>query len=116
MKKLFFRLKSNKKSKILLNGKIIELNKQNIINSTDDIYSNDKKIIIEVLEGKIKFLKLGKQKKFNFPWNRKISVSITINNNKKLINFKTPEIFDCSVNIVNDDGSSVLNSLSNCNI
>ena len=67
----FFRLKSNKKSKILLNGKIIELNKQNIINSTDDIYSNDKKIIIEVLEGKIKFLKLGKQKKFNFPWNRK---------------------------------------------
>ena len=76
----------------------------------------DKKIIIEVLEGKIKFIKLGKQKKFNFPWNRKINVSISVNNNHKSINFKTPEIFDCRVNIVNDDDSSVLYSLSNCAI
>lgn len=112
----YFRLGSNKKSKILLNGKIIELNKQNTINSTDDIYLIDKKIIIEVLEGKIKFIKLGKQKKFNFPWNRKINVSISVNNNHKSINFKTPEIFDCRVNIVNDDDSSVLYSLSNCAI
>ena len=112
----YFKLGSNKKSKILINGKVFELNQNNVKNSTDDILLKDKKIIIEVLEGKIKFLKLGKQKKFNFPWNRKIYVSINVNNNKKLINFQIPKIFNCKVNIVNDTGSSVLYALSNCTI
>ncbi len=112
----YFKLGSNIKSRILINDKVYELNKNNIKNSSDDIFLNDKKIIIEVLEGKINFLKLGKQKEFNFPWNRKISAFISVNKNQKSINFKYPEILNCSVNIVNDTGSSVLYALSNCEI
>jgi len=112
----YFKLESNKKSKILINGKVIELNQNNVKNSTDDLILKDKKVMIEVLEGKIKFSKLGKQKKFNFPWNRKIYVTINVNNNKKLINFQIPEIFNCKVNIIDDSGSSVLYVLSNCAI
>ena len=110
----YFKLGSNKKSKILINGNVFELNQNNIKNSSDDIFLNDKKVIIEVLEGKVKFLKLGKQKEFNFPWNRKINASISLNNSQKSINFKIPEIFNCRVNIVNDTGSSVLYALSDC--
>jgi hypothetical protein len=110
----YFKLGSNKKSKILINGNVFELNQNNIKNSSDDIFLNNKKVIIEVLEGKVKFLKLGKQKEFNFPWNRKINASISLNNSQKSINFKIPEIFNCRVNIVNDTGSSVLYALSDC--
>ena len=110
----YFKLGSNKKSKILINGNVFQLNQNNIKNSSDDIFLNDKKVIIEVLEGKVKFLKLGKQKEFNFPWNRKINASISLNNSQKSINFKIPEIFNCRVNIVNDTGSSVLYALSDC--
>tara|TARA_Y100000590_G_scaffold468057_1_gene649186 strand:- start:1179 stop:2444 length:1266 start_codon:yes stop_codon:yes gene_type:complete len=112
----YFKLKSNKKSKISINGKIFELNKNNTKNSIDDIFLNDKKIIIEVIDGKIEFLKLGKQKRFNFPWNRKIYASINVSNIQKSINFQIPEIFDCKVNIVDDSGSSVLFAVSDCKI
>jgi len=112
----YFKLGSNIKSKILINDKVFELNQNNIKNSIHDILLNDKKITIKVLEGKIKFLKLGKQKEFNFPWNRKISASISMNKNEKSINFKYPKIFNCRTNIVNDTGSSVLYALSNCGI
>ena len=112
----YFKLGSNIKSKILINDKVFELNQNNIKNSIHDILLNDKKITIKVLEGKIKFLKLGKQKEFNFPWNRKISASISVNKNEKSINFKYPKIFNCRTNIVNDTGSSVLYALSNCEI
>jgi hypothetical protein len=112
----YFKLKSNKRSKISINGKIFELNKNNTKNSIDDIFLNDKKIIIEVLDGKIQFLKLGKQKRFNFPWNRKIYASINVGNVQKSINFQIPEIFDCKVNIVDDSGSSVLFAVSDCKI
>tara|TARA_Y100000590_G_scaffold470094_1_gene661931 strand:+ start:3391 stop:5283 length:1893 start_codon:yes stop_codon:yes gene_type:complete len=112
----YFKIGSSKKSKISVNGKIFKLNQNNIKNSSDEIFLSDKKIIIEVLEGKIKFLKLGKQKEFNYPWNRKIYASLEVNNNQKSINFKKPEIFNCSVNIVNDYGSSVLYRLTNCSI
>ena len=95
---------------------IFELNKNNTKNSIDDIFLNDKKIIIEVLDGKIQFLKLGKQKRFNFPWNRKIYASINVSNIQKSINFQIPEIFDCKVNIVDDSGSSVLFAVSDCKI
>ena len=112
----YFKLGSNIKSKILINDKVFELNQNNIKNSIHDILLNDKKITIKVLEGKIKFLKLGKQKEFNFPWNRKISASISVNKNEKSINFKYPKIFNCRAVIVNDTGSSVLYALSNCEI
>ena len=112
----YFKLGSNIKSKILINDKVFELNQNNIKNSIHDILLNDKKITIKVLEGKIKFLKLGKQKEFNFPWNRKISASISVNKNEKSINFKYPKIFNCRADIVNDTGSSVLYALSNCEI
>ncbi len=112
----YLMLGSNKKSKILVNGEIIELNKNNIKNSSYDIFSYDKIIKIEILEGKINFLKLGKQNKSNFPWNKKFYASISDGNNQKSINFQKPKIFDCETKIIDDTGSSVLFALSNCAI
>lgn len=112
----FLKIESNKKSEILVNNKVIKFNKNNVKNFQKDIFLKDKEINIEVLDGKIRFLKIGKQKNSNFPWEREISVLIYVNNFKKLIDFKLPKIFNCEAVVKDDNGSSVLFALSDCKI
>ena len=69
----FLKLGSSQKSKILVNNKISEFKQKGLKNSGTDLNIRATKINIEVLEGKFKFSKLGKQNNFNL-WERKISV------------------------------------------
>jgi len=111
----FFKIETSKKTKILVNGEVLKLNENNVKNLSKNISLKDNKINIEVLDGKIRFLKIGKQKDYNFPWQKKISVLIDVNNVKKLINFQLPKIFGCEAVVKDDNGSSMLFALSNCN-
>ena len=72
----FFKIETSKKAKILVNGEVLNLNENNVKNLSKNISLKDNKINIEVLDGKIRFLKIGKQKDYNFPWQKKISVLI----------------------------------------
>lgn len=112
----FLKLGSSQKSKILVNNKIIDLNKKGLKNSGTDLNIRATKINIEVLEGKFKFLKLGKQNNFNLPWERKISVFIKSKNYEKKIDFKKSKMLNCDLEIINDQGSSILHKLINCKI
>lgn len=112
----FFKIETSKKSEILINNKVIKLNQNNIKNFQKDIFLKDNEINIEVLDGKIRFLKIGQQKNSNFPWERKISALIYVRDFKKNIAFQLPKIFDCEVDVRDDNGSSVLFALYNCKI
>lgn len=112
----FLKLGSSQKSKILINNKIVDLNNKGLKNSSTDLNIRGTKIIIEVLHGKIKFLKLGKPNYLNFPWESKISIFVKSKNFEKKIDFKKYKVLNCDTEIINDQGSSILQKLTNCKI
>ena len=112
----FFKLNSSKKGKIFINDKIFHINEKNLKSFNNEFSIKNKRVKIEVLHGKVKFVKLGKQKISNYPWERKISVLIEGKNFSKKIDFKKLNFFDCETNMINDDGSSVLYKIKDCKI
>lgn len=68
----------------------------------------------EVIDGKIKITSLGDFNNLNLPWGKDIFILFEKQNINKKISFKQPFYSNCKIEIINDEGTSVLSKISEC--
>ena len=109
-KEIFLKFKVIKDTVIKYNNKKIKYTKSN----TEIIKLNSYESEFHILKGKIKIIALGDLKKFNLPWDQNISLIINEKKDLKKITFKSPVFLNCRLEIINDEGTSILSKINGC--